>query len=176
MAAQVAPNDPVDPGGPEDRLSPHLEVVGGVAVIRFFVPGKPVPKARPRFGKDKYGRPRTYTPEATVTWEQQVAWEARSAVNRLSTASGPEVRLPFEQRVLSDLTFFLPKPKSYPKSMTAVTKKPDLDNLSKAVLDGLSKGGIIKDDNIVTDEHNRKRYAEVEGVPPGVLVELTGWL
>jgi len=147
-------------------------------MIAFFIQGKPVAKERPRFGKDAHGRPRTYTPEATKTWEEQIAWESRMAISLLARAGGggPEVSFPFERRVISELTFYLPRPKSYPKSMTVMLKKPDLDNLSKAVLDGLAKGRILKDDNIVTDEINRKRYAEAESMPMGVLVELTGWL
>lgn len=178
MAAEVASDGQVDHVGARVALTPRFEVVGSTALLSFFVRGTPTPKGRPRFGKDKYGRPRTYTPQDTVDWENQVGWEARAAINRLSgrATDDGELRLPFEERVLSELTFYMPKPKSYPKSMVHMTKKPDLDNLSKAVLDALSKAKVIKDDNIVTDEVNRKRYAEVEGVPTGVHVTLTGWL
>jgi Holliday junction resolvase RusA-like endonuclease len=147
-------------------------------MLSFFIEGTPVPKGRPRFGKDQYGRPRTYTPTETRDWEDDIGWQTRKVV--LGFASDrfgrEEVRFPFTERVISELTFFMPRPKSYPKKVVVMNKKPDLDNLSKAVLDGLAKARIIKDDNIVTDEINRKRYAEAEGMPAGVLVQLTGWM
>lgn len=176
MATEVASNRAPDDPSPRVSLIPSLEVSGSVALFSFFIQGVPVPKGRPRFGKDQYGRPRTYSPQETVDWEIEVGWKAREAVSLVASSSGPSVRLPFEKRVLSELTFYMPKPKSYARSVVDMTKKPDLDNLSKAVLDGLSKAKIIKDDNIVTDEINRKRYAEVEGVPTGVHISLTGWL
>ena len=176
MATEVASDGPADDEGSRVSLIPSIEVAGSVALLSFFVQGVPVAKGRPRFGKDKFGRPRTFTPQETVDWENEVGWKAREQINLASTGSGPSLKLPFEKRVMSELTFYMPKPKSYPKSMVDMTKKPDLDNLSKAVLDALSKARIIKDDNIVTDEVNRKRYAEVEGVPTGVHIELTGWV
>lgn len=176
MATEVPPDRSPDDEGPRVSLIPSLEVVGSVALLSFFVQGAPVAKGRPRFGKDQFGRPRTFSPQETVDWENEVGWKAREQIGLVSTGSGPSLKLPFEKRVMSELTFYMPKPKSYPKSMVDMTKKPDLDNLSKAVLDALSKARIIKDDNIVTDEVNRKRYAEVEGVPTGVHIELTGWM
>lgn len=174
MAAVLPPNDPADERGSGDLLAPRAQASGSVVVLSFFIQGLPVAKARPRFGKDRYGRPRTYTPQETVDWENEIGWQARAAVSKMQVPGG--LKLPFTERVASELTFFMHKPKSYPKKTTVMNKKPDLDNLSKAVLDGLSKARIIKDDNIVTDEINRKRYAQVEGVPTGVLVELTGWV
>lgn len=176
MATALASNDPADGREPQRSLIPEIHVTGSVAVVSFFIEGHPVAKARPRFGRDQHGRPKTFTPQETKDWESEVGWQARGAVNKLSGTSGAHVRFPFEHRVMSELTFYMHRPKSYPKTLTVMTKKPDLDNLSKAVLDGLSKAHIIKDDNQVTDELNRKRYAQAEGMPTGVHVTLTGWL
>lgn len=70
------------------------------------------------------------------------------------------------------MRFNLPKPASYPASLVQHTKKPDLDNLVKSVLDGLVKGQILEDDKYITDLTISKRYTE-PGHPVGVEVEIT---
>lgn len=47
-------------------MEPHL-------IADFTVPGRPVPKARPRVSQDRRGRNRTYTAESTVAFEGEVA-------------------------------------------------------------------------------------------------------
>lgn len=37
------------------------------------LPGQPVPKGRPRFGRTRKGRPVVYTPPRTARWERDVA-------------------------------------------------------------------------------------------------------
>ncbi len=88
--------------------------------VVFTVPGKPVPKGRPRF---KNGR--VYTPKKTREYEEFVAYSARSkADNR------------FEGPVRVSLRF-------HTKS------KADLDNLIKSVLDGCQIGGVFENDSQV---------------------------
>lgn len=38
------------------------------------VPGKPIPKARPRMVRDKEGNPHTYTPPRTKAYEELIGW------------------------------------------------------------------------------------------------------
>lgn len=175
MATSVAPQRSPDGEGARDLLTPSLEVAGNVCALGFFIQGQPIHKARPRFAKNAYGQTRAYTPQETKDWERTVGWAARQQVLALSS-SGQTVALPFSSRVICAMTFYMPKPKSYAKKVVWMTKKPDLDNLSKAVLDGLEKAGFIQNDGLVTDLVLSKRYAEVEGMPMGVRVELTGWL
>lgn len=47
--------------------------------------------------------------------------------------------------------------------------KPDLDNLEKAIMDGLQKSEVIADDKQVIWKSGKKEY----GLEPGVLVEIT---
>jgi Holliday junction resolvase RusA-like endonuclease len=51
------------------------------------------------------------------------------------------------------------------------TKKPDIDNLEKAVLDALTKAGAWQDDAYVASIHSIKRYAR-PGEKPGVRIAL----
>jgi len=80
-----------------------------------------------------------------------------------------------------ELIFYLPRPKVHQgarglrhSAPRAHIKKPDVDNLAKAVLDALSeKGGIglWKDDSQVVDLIVRKRWADDR--PPGAQVTIS---
>jgi len=61
------------------------------------------------------------------------------------------------------LVFHLARPKSLPRKVKFHTKRPDLDNLTKAVKDGL-KGVIYRDDSQVVYMRIAKRYCTVPGV------------
>ena len=40
-------------------------------------------------------------------------------------------------------------------------RKPDLDNVVKAILDGLANGGAIRTDSRVVEIHARKEYGDL---------------
>lgn len=123
----------------------------------------------------KGGRPfaQTYTPEKTKAWEDHVATTSKAQLLKVELEGDGDFVLPIrEMRVLAHVRFNLRKPVSYPKSIVHATRKPDLDNLVKGVLDGLVMGGVLDDDNCITDIQMMKRYAEADH-PPGVEIELT---
>ena len=101
---------------------------------------KPIPKARPRLGK--YG---TYTPKTTVDYEKAV---------QLAYQKQFKNEKPFDNPVQMEVTFYFQVPKSYTKKHRLEfarenkphTKRPDLDNLVKAVTDALN-GLAYKDDS-----------------------------
>lgn len=65
------------------------------------------------------------------------------------------------------LDFRLPIPKSRPKYLAGFTphgKKPDVDKLTRAVLDALVAAGVIRDDSGVWALTATKRYADRPGV------------
>lgn len=77
-----------------------------------------------------------------------------------------------ERRILAIVDFYLPKPKSYPKSVVHHVKRPDLDNLVKAIFDSLQKHRVIEEDSHVTQLWTSKRYADLEH-PAGTRIQLT---
>lgn len=114
-----------------------------------------------------------YTEKKSADWERTVADQARAQVLSATVeGDGADFVLPLTGRVLMTVRFNLAKPKSYPKSVVHHTKKPDIDNLEKAILDGLVQGRIIEDDGLVTDSVTMKRYVE-PGHPEGVEIDLT---
>jgi Holliday junction resolvase RusA-like endonuclease len=96
--------------------------------LHFEVPGAPVTKGRPRFGKG-----RTYTPKATVDYERKVGLCARTAAVFARVAQLP----PFSGEVSASLAFYMP-----------TARRLDIDNLCKAVLDGCN-GILWADDSQV---------------------------
>ena len=58
--------------------------------------------------------------------------------------------------------FNLPRPKSVKRDHPAV--KPDLDKLTRALLDGITDAGVWVDDGQVITLHVDKRYGEAPGV------------
>lgn len=114
----------------------------------------------------------TYPDKRSVAWEEYIASNSRMQVLAVEV-DGEDFKLPLEKcRVLLSLRFNLPKPKSYPKRIIWHTKKPDIDNYAKAVIDGLVKARIIEDDGLITDLNIQKRYVEM-GHPEGVEIDLT---
>lgn len=71
-----------------------------------------------------------------------------------------------------DLRFVMPRPKSTPKRSTPpAVKKPDLDKLTRAVLDALS-GVAYRDDSQVVELHATKRLAFLDEIP-GLALTIT---
>lgn len=124
-----------------------------MSAASFVVMGKPIPKARPRVVGGH-----TYTPKPTRDYETKV---------RLAWAEQSRVRLALGQPLRASLNIWFAVPESYskPKRLGLLsggawhTKKPDCDNLVKAVLDALN-GCVYDDDSAVCELHVCKRYAE----------------
>lgn len=70
---------------------------------------------------------------------------------------------PMEGPVWVNLTFQLLKPPSVPKKRTHPVVKPDVDKLSRAVLDAMT-GIVFRDDAQVVRLYATKDYAEEGGV------------
>lgn len=101
-------------------------------VLRFDIPGDPVPKKRARHGKGG----RVYTPKETVNFEQTVALFAQNAIRN----SGFRPAFGKERIALSVIT----RP---PKDGR---KLGDLSNYFKSIEDGLN-GVAYKDDKQITN-------------------------
>jgi Holliday junction resolvase RusA-like endonuclease len=138
--------------------------------IRFFAAGIPKAQPRPRAFARKMGSrhvARVYDDATAEGWKSAVAvaWKA-SAVD-----------LPPPYRVV--LVFHLPSPKAFyrasgelkPSAPYYHTKKPDADNLAKAVLDALSQVGAWRDDCEVAELSIAKTYQD--HVSLGCWIEIT---
>lgn len=126
--------------------------------------------AQIRYSSSKKPYVHFYTPKKTEEWEAHVGEHALKELRAIP--SDIAFTLPLTGRIVASMRFNLRKPSSYPASVIHATKKPDVDNLSKGILDALVRNGVIEDDNAVTDLSLRKRYAD--GVHPhGVELELT---
>ncbi len=98
--------------------------------IKITVPGRPVPKGRPRLGvrgKKVY----IYTPTETKEYEKLVGWTAKAQGCR-----------PTDKPVIASLDIY-------------TRRKMDLDNVAKSILDGLN-GVVYKDDDQVVELLVRK--------------------
>lgn len=125
----------------------------------FDVPGDPQGKARPRVFVNKYtGKAHGTTPQKTVIYEN---WIAQCYLNTCG-----ESKIEGCVEVWIEAYFRIPKSFSKRKRHEALEgtihpkKKPDIDNIAKAVLDGLIKANAYEDDSYVVDLHCKKRYAE----------------
>jgi Holliday junction resolvase RusA-like endonuclease len=122
----------------------------GMTGVSFYVEGQPVPKARARTVR-KGGKTWSFTPKRVAEWEKEVKAEAEKIF--VKPLNGP---------LGIELIFYMHRPKSRRKE-TWVTTTPDLDNLEKAVLDGLS-GVVYTDDRLVVRKRSEKRYV-LSGAP-----------
>jgi Holliday junction resolvase RusA-like endonuclease len=125
--------------------------------IEFFIAG--IPKAQPRVkAYVRGGHAGVYTPDSAEAWKMEV--------RRQATANAPESLIGGVVRV--DLDFYLPRPKTHldrhgvpkPKSPVWHCKKPDLDNLIKAVTDAITDTQRIwLDDSQICEITATKTYA-----------------
>lgn len=136
--------------------------------MKFEIPIEPKPQSRPRAGK-RYGQVGVYEDKKMLVWRKNCTL----LVQRLY--DGPY----FDGPIKVDMTFYMPAPKTIsepPKTKSKakkvqqyddfineriyVDKKPDLDNLEKAVYDSISKAGNVwADDNIIVEHLTRKVYS-----------------
>ena len=92
--------------------------------MRFEIPGRPIPKGRPRLGY-RGQKAYVYTPPETREYERLVGWVAKSAGCR-----------PVEGPVSVSLNVY-------------ARGKLDADNIAKSILDGLNGIAYEDDDQVV---------------------------
>lgn len=125
-------------------------------MITFTIPGEPVAKGRPR-ATTVGGHARMYTPAKTAAYEQLVAVYAAAAMKKAPLLEHP-VRL--------HLGIYCKVPGSWSKKRRAdalagierPAKKPDIDNIVKALADGMN-GIVYVDDSQIVELACSKWYA-----------------
>lgn len=134
--------------------------------VSFFIPGEPQGKGRARIGKvGNFSR--MFTPAKTVAYEGLAAMAAQAAMGQAA---------PFDGACAIHVDAFYAIPKSMSKAKQAMalagdirpTKKPDGDNILKAICDGIN-GVVWRDDVQAVDARVTKRY----GKTPCVYVEVS---
>lgn len=139
--------------------------------LTFFVPG--VPCGQPRIKASSVGGfVRCYTPTTVKGSDGRrkphpiVAW--RRAVGEFVSAAIKKADWhPFDGKVYVSMHFLLPRPQSHFNRNGQlrngfplhVTSKPDVDNLAKAVLDGMTEHGVWLDDAQVSELYISKKYS-----------------
>ena len=126
--------------------------------IKFTILGEPVGKGRPKFSTVN-GHAVAYTPKKTANYETLVKLAYQTAY--------PQCK-PFDKGVQlrMQINAYFQIPKSANKKKTAQmecgevrpTKKPDCDNVVKAVCDALN-GIAYYDDSQITEMHIGKYYS-----------------
>lgn len=122
---------------------------------KFTIPGKPGTKQRPRMGQGY-----TYTPKETIYYE-----------NLVKVSYQDQVHTFLEGPIAAEIKCFYEPPKSASNKKRQqmlsgeikYTKKNDLDNSAKTILDALNNVAY-HDDAQIYDMHVTKAYAEVPRV------------
>tara|TARA_Y100000590_G_scaffold8514_1_gene10678 strand:+ start:121 stop:594 length:474 start_codon:yes stop_codon:yes gene_type:complete len=129
--------------------------VTGICLANFRAYGDPKGQPRPR-AFSMNGKVRMYDPGTAEHWKGQVA---EAAHDHLPAA-------PYQGPLMLALVFYFKRPKAHFRSNGLlkdnaplwVEKKPDLDNMAKAVMDALTAMGMWGDDKQVVVVNMLKRY------------------
>lgn len=121
-------------------------------MITIEIPGKPFAKQRPRFSR-KSGR--AFTPAATVSFESTVG-----------TLAAQHIKQPLTGPIRITIRATFEPPQSWSKKKTAEhlnrphVQRPDLDNIGKAICDGLNRIAFA-DDSQIAEMNIRKVWGPV---------------
>ena len=134
--------------------------------IEFVVYGRPKGKGRPRFTLDGHA----YTPQTTKQYEREIR-QAFQAAGGTDFGTVP---------VAVEIVAYYPIPKSARKAdkeamaagLVVPMVKPDIDNVLKAILDGIQgNDGAFHDDVQVVSVKAAKKYDRI-GAPGAVVVRI----
>lgn len=138
--------------------------------ISFFVAGKAEPQGSSRaFVRNGRAVVTSDNPKLKG-WRKAVAGEAKAAMGEREPLAGP---------VSVEATFFMERPKSMWKKKTQDLRLPcsvipDVDKLSRGLLDALAEGGVYANDSRVS-ELSATKYWRSRIDEPGVLVVIRRW-
>jgi Holliday junction resolvase RusA-like endonuclease len=129
--------------------------------------GEPKGQPRPR-AFSRGGKAAVFDPATAEGWKACVA-----------TACKPLEGRGIDSALMLSLVFHMPRPKAHFGKLglldrwfgTLFTRKPDADNLAKAVMDAMTAIGVWRDDDQVTDLIVRKRFT-APGTPSGCRIQI----
>lgn len=133
-----------------------------MSMVTFVIKGIPKVKKRPVFSTQG-GKVRTYTPKITATYENLVKLKAEK-----------QFKHPLDGSISLAIRFYLPRPKRLiwkrrPMPEVYSDKRPDIDNLAKAVIDGLN-GIAFRDDGQIADLHVTKKFHAGDDEPKTIVM------
>lgn len=99
------------------------------------------------------GRSTTYNDKQYLAYRYDLQMLMKDQLIKQGIVLGAELNIPISMQV----SFFLAPPKSMKNAPKFHVKKPDLDNLVKAVLDA-GNGVLFKDDNLICGINASKHY------------------
>ena len=105
--------------------------------MRLVIPGRPVPASRPRV---THGH--AYYPKRYSEWLDAAAWQVRASAKPIDGNVSVSVVVNRDSIEVGVISSKISRPTSV---------KGDIDNLAKAVLDALQKGGMLANDSQVTE-------------------------
>jgi len=140
-------------------------------MLEFFVAGTPAAQGSAKAFVVAGRAHVTHDSKRTMPWRQQVWATAAHHVDLAGWTVEPDAPLDVE------LEFALIRPRGHfgkrgikPSAPSWPAKKPDIDKLTRCVLDGLT-GVVYADDSRVVSVHARKVYA-TEGQPAGATIRV----
>ena len=129
-------------------------------VVSIYAPGIPVPQ-----GSKQIVRRGAKSWLIDVGHDKLHTWRANVAGHARQVMDGAE---PFDEPVKVRLTFRMPRPKRPKFKVPGV--RPDIDKLTRAVLDAIT-GPVLVDDSLVVELTATQEYDE----KPGVHVHVAAW-
>lgn len=135
-------------------------------LVAFFVPGVPVSQGSKIPVMPKNARRPVVIDDNSKTlrpWRKTVKAAAQAAWRDHGHS-------PIGEPVQATVAFLFPPLTSAPDRHW-LADTPDIDKLERALYDGLTDGGLLRDDKLVVKHLVSKRYVEA-GESPGVLVEI----
>ena len=141
-------------------------------MISIVIPGEPVAQGRPRSFRLPGGGVRAYDPAKSRNWKA----EARAAIVNALDAQDLAIAFPDGACVVAVLAVFsCPKSdfRRVPRARRPHAKRPDAENVAKAVLDA-GTGALWRDDAQVSRLTVEKQIG-AQGERPYVQIEASPW-
>lgn len=126
-------------------------------MTRFHIPGMPIPQG------SKKAIPHSKSGRIILIDDNPALKQWRQTITQIATPHAGTYRAHEPLGIIAH--FHLPRPKTVRRDTP--TTKPDLDKLTRALLDGITDAGVWVDDGQVISVTATKRYGE-----PGVSVSI----
>jgi Holliday junction resolvase RusA-like endonuclease len=142
-------------------------------VFTLFAQGEPRPQPRAR-ARAFAGHAQVYNPTDADDWKDCVI----RAVREFRREHGP-LQISAGQPIFAELQFIFRRPKGHygkrgllPSAPAYHMKKPDVDNLAKAVYDALKTANVMQDDCQIVHGEIKKDWADSPDDPTGCIIRL----